>query len=100
MHKFYRTVRTAFRALRRNMMRSGLTTLGIVIGVAAVIAMTEVGQGSSTRVRCRMASRILGQCLTAFGFRFGCSRPLCSESLAAAAEWRRGIPIGTLGSAR
>lgn len=51
MKKFYRIVRTAFRALRRNVMRSALTTLGIVIGVAAVIAMTEIGQGSSTAVQ-------------------------------------------------
>jgi ABC-type antimicrobial peptide transport system permease subunit len=51
MKKFYRTLRTAFRALRRNVMRSALTTLGIVIGVAAVIAMTEIGQGSSTAVQ-------------------------------------------------
>jgi ABC-type antimicrobial peptide transport system permease subunit len=50
MNKFYRIVRTAFRALRRNVMRSALTTLGIVIGVAAVIAMTEIGQGSRAAV--------------------------------------------------
>ncbi len=40
------SLRTAFNALRRNKMRSALTTLGIVIGVAAVIAMVEIGQGS------------------------------------------------------
>src|SRR4029077_4546034 len=51
MNKFYRIVRTAFRALRRNLMRSALTTLGIIIGVAAVIAMTEIGQGSSAAVQ-------------------------------------------------
>src|SRR5271167_2331462 len=51
MKKFYRILRTAFRALRRNVMRSALTTLGIVIGVAAVIAMTEIGQGSSAAVQ-------------------------------------------------
>jgi macrolide transport system ATP-binding/permease protein len=39
------TFRTAFGALRRNKMRSALTTLGIVIGISAVIAMTEIGQG-------------------------------------------------------
>ncbi len=50
MNKFYRILRTAFRALRRNMMRSALTTLGIIIGVAAVIAMTEIGKGSKTAV--------------------------------------------------
>jgi len=37
--------------LRRNLMRSILTTLGIVIGVAAVIAMMEIGQGSSKGVQ-------------------------------------------------
>src|SRR6516164_7460067 len=51
MHKFYRVLRTAFRALRRNVMRSALTTLGIIIGVSAVIAMTEIGQGSSAAVQ-------------------------------------------------
>ncbi len=56
MHKFYRVLRTAVRALRRNIMRSALTTLGIVIGVSAVIAMTEIGQGSSTQVQKTIAS--------------------------------------------
>jgi len=56
MKKFYSTVRTAFRALRRNVMRSALTTLGIIIGVSAVIAMTEIGQGSSTAVQKTIAS--------------------------------------------
>jgi ABC-type antimicrobial peptide transport system permease subunit len=41
----------ALHALRRNVMRSALTTLGIIIGVAAVIAMTEIGQGSSSAVQ-------------------------------------------------
>jgi ABC-type antimicrobial peptide transport system permease subunit len=50
MNKFYRILRTAFRALRRNKMRSVLTTLGIIIGVGAVIAMTEIGKGSKTAV--------------------------------------------------
>src|ERR1700757_603725 len=56
MHKFYRILRTAVRALRRNVMRSALTTLGIVIGVSAVIAMTEIGQGSSLAVQKTIAS--------------------------------------------
>ena len=37
-------------ALRRNKMRSALTTLGVIIGVAAVIAMIEISQGSKTAV--------------------------------------------------
>ncbi len=56
MNKFYRIVRTAFRALRRNIMRSALTTLGIIIGVSAVIAMTEIGQGTSMAVQKTIAS--------------------------------------------
>src|SRR6266511_1399601 len=56
MYKLYRTLRMALYALRRNVMRSALTTLGIIIGVAAVIAMMEIGQGSSTAVRQTIAS--------------------------------------------
>jgi ABC-type antimicrobial peptide transport system permease subunit len=43
----YRVFFTALKALRRNPMRALLTTLGIVIGVGAVIAMMEIGAGSS-----------------------------------------------------
>lgn len=50
MMQLLRTVKMALTALRRNVMRSALTTLGIVIGVAAVIAMTEIGQGTSASV--------------------------------------------------
>ena len=49
--KAYRTVRTALKALGRNPMRAMLTTLGIVIGVGAVIAMMEIGAGSSAAVQ-------------------------------------------------
>jgi ABC-type antimicrobial peptide transport system permease subunit len=54
--KAYRTLRTALRALRRNIMRSILTTLGIIIGVAAVIAMTEIGEGSSSAIQRTISS--------------------------------------------
>ncbi len=47
----YRIFKMAIHALSRNVMRSVLTTLGIVIGVAAVIAMMEIGQGSSTAIQ-------------------------------------------------
>ena len=43
------TVKIALRALRRNAMLSLLTTLGIIIGVAAVIAMVSIGQGDTRR---------------------------------------------------
>ncbi len=51
MKKLYRTFRTALNALRRNVMRAVLTTLGIVIGIAAVIAMMEVGSGTSAAIQ-------------------------------------------------
>jgi ABC-type antimicrobial peptide transport system permease subunit len=53
---FTRTIKTALRALRRNVMRAVLTTLGIMIGVGAVIAMTEIGQGSSAMIQKSIAS--------------------------------------------
>jgi ABC-type antimicrobial peptide transport system permease subunit len=49
--KVYRTFRTALKGLLRNPLRAMLTTLGIVIGVAAVIAMMEIGAGSSAAIR-------------------------------------------------
>ncbi|MBI1261661.1 MAG: FtsX-like permease family protein [Rhizobiales bacterium] len=42
--------RLAIREISRNIMRSGLTTLGIVIGVAAVIAMVTLGGGAQEKV--------------------------------------------------
>ena len=46
----------AVREIRRNLLRSGLTTLGIVIGVAAVIAMVTLGEGATARVTGDIAS--------------------------------------------
>ena len=46
-----RTMEVALKALRRNPTRALLTALGIVIGIAAVIAMMEIGNGSSTAIR-------------------------------------------------
>jgi ABC-type antimicrobial peptide transport system permease subunit len=54
--KIYRTLRIANRALRRNPMRATLTTLGIIIGIAAVIAMMEIGNGSSRAIQKSIAS--------------------------------------------
>ncbi len=49
-------LRTALSGLRRNVMRAALTTLGIIIGVAAVIAMMEIGRGSSSAIQATIAS--------------------------------------------
>ncbi|HET6464203.1 MAG TPA: ABC transporter permease [Nitrospiria bacterium] len=46
----------AGRALARNTMRSVLTMLGIIIGVAAVIAMVAVGQGAKAQIESQIAS--------------------------------------------
>jgi ABC-type antimicrobial peptide transport system permease subunit len=51
-----RTLKTALRALRRNIMRAVLTTLGIMIGVGAVIAMSNIGNGSSEMIKRTVAS--------------------------------------------
>lgn len=50
------TVTIAFRALRRNKLRSALTALGIIIGVAAVIAMVGIGSGAKAQVEAQIAS--------------------------------------------
>ena len=55
----FATIRLAFRALRRNKMRTLLTMLGIIIGVGAVIAMVALGRGAKAQVEARIAS--LGQ---------------------------------------
>ena len=47
---FWQSVLVALWALRRNTLRSFLTTLGVVIGVGAVVAMTSIGAGARARV--------------------------------------------------
>ena len=53
--KFSATWMIALRALRRSPMRSGLTMLGIIIGVAAVIAMVAIGTGAKEQVAASIA---------------------------------------------
>ncbi|HQF38397.1 MAG TPA: ABC transporter permease [Opitutaceae bacterium] len=53
------TTKVALRALRRNKMRSLLTALGLIIGVAAVIAMQSIGNGAKSQIEAQIAS--LGQ---------------------------------------
>lgn len=56
MNYLFRTLRMAVKALGRNVTRSALTTLGIVIGIAAVIAMVAIGQGSSKSIEDQIKS--------------------------------------------
>jgi putative ABC transport system permease protein len=53
---WWNTLLQALRAIRRNLMRSVLTTLGIVIGVAAVVTMVTVGNGATRAVKAQIES--------------------------------------------
>jgi len=84
-------VRVAVRALLRNKMRSFLTTLGVIIGVSAVIAMVAIGEGAKARVADAFASMgsnlliVLSGSTTAGGARggFGSMPTLTWEDLKA-----------------
>ncbi len=47
----FESIKLALRTIRRNVLRSILTLLGIVIGVASVIALVTIGQGATDKVR-------------------------------------------------
>jgi len=53
---FFRILKVSLRALARNKMRTFLTCLGIIIGVAAVIAMVSIGAGARAAVESRFES--------------------------------------------
>src|SRR3972149_2693174 len=71
------TVKIAVNAIGVNKMRSGLTMLGIIIGVASVIAMMSVGAGARTRISKEIASlgsnllMVLSGAATSGGLRMG-----------------------------
>ncbi len=75
--KLFANFRMAFRALRVNKMRSALTMLGIVIGVASVIAMVAIGSGATERIQQQIASIgsnviiVLAGSVTSSGIRMG-----------------------------
>jgi putative ABC transport system permease protein len=54
--RLFGIIRMAARSINRNKMRSFLTMLGIVIGVAAVIAMLAIGQGARNAINAQIAS--------------------------------------------
>jgi len=56
MKKFMSSLGIAFRALTMNKLRSALTMLGIVIGVASVIATVAIGSGATQRIQDQIAS--------------------------------------------
>src|SRR5512138_1981457 len=54
--ELWQSLKIALRALRVNKMRSFLTMLGIIIGIAAVIAMVAIGSGASKMISDQIAS--------------------------------------------
>ena len=54
--KLFNLIRIALRALQRNKLRAFLTMLGIIIGVAAVITMMSIGQGSSESIQSSLSN--------------------------------------------
>jgi putative ABC transport system permease protein len=54
--RLFMAVKIAQRALSRNLMRSTLTMLGVIIGVGAVIAMVAIGQGAHASIKAKIAS--------------------------------------------
>ena len=59
MIDFKSTLIMAIRSLKINKMRSMLTSLGIIIGVSAVIIMLAVGSGASKRIAADMEATCL-----------------------------------------
>jgi len=53
---FFNLIRIAYKALQRNKLRAFLTMLGIIIGVASVIAMVAIGQGSKQSIHDQLSS--------------------------------------------
>jgi len=68
---FWNTLLLALRAIRRNLMRSFLTILGIVIGVAAVITMVTLGNGATKSVSDQISSMGSNMLIVIPGQRFG-----------------------------
>jgi len=75
--KVIASMQIAFRALLINKLRSALTMLGIIIGVAAVIAMVAIGSGAQVRIQEQIASIgsniiiVLSGSLSSSGVRMG-----------------------------
>jgi putative ABC transport system permease protein len=75
--KILASIRIALRALKVNRLRSALTMLGIIIGVAAVIAMVAIGSGATARIEEQIQSIgsnliiVMSGSLTSNGIRLG-----------------------------
>ena len=56
MMRLFMIFRVALKALNRNKMRTALTMLGMIIGVAAVIAMVALGKGAQSSIETQIKS--------------------------------------------
>ena len=76
------TVRIAYSALRSNKVRTAMTMLGVIIGVAAVIATVAVGAGATERIQQQIASlgsnliMVIPGSITTSGIRLGSGNAL------------------------
>jgi putative ABC transport system permease protein len=69
---FFMAFRIAFKALGRNKMRTALTMLGMIIGVAAVITMVALGTGAQTSIEAQIQSTGTNMIIVSAGnFSFG-----------------------------
>ncbi len=84
----------ALREIRRNLLRSSLTMLGIIIGVAAVIIMVTIGNGTSAKISAQIESLGSNMLILRPGQRFvsgsrGAAKPL---EIADSEALRRDLP--------
>ena len=103
MKKIAASMKIAFGALLINKLRSALTMLGIIIGVAAVIAMVAVGAGAQARIQQQIASIgsniiiVLSGSVTSSGMRMGAgfAQTLTEDDARALARDCPGVQMAT-----
>ena len=103
MKKLLASMKIAFGALLINKLRSALTMLGIIIGVAAVIAMVAVGAGAQVRIQQQIASIgsniiiVLSGSVTSSGMRMGAgfAQTLTEDDAKALARDCPGVQLAT-----
>ena len=105
MKKLMSSMRIAFRALTMNKLRSALTMLGIVIGVASVIATVAIGSGATQRIQDQIASIcsniiiVTPGSTTSSGMRMGAGNAVTlSQGSATGFVFDEETPAGVLGA--
>ena len=83
------TLRIALRALARNKLRTALTMLGIIIGVAAVVAMLSIGAGAQEAVKSNLSALGVNTIEVSPGFRRGRHRGVSgNEKKLSVSDWK------------